>query len=57
MGSLKARKRKLFDRSCDQCQALFINGIYCHEIGCPNMRKVKVDGGWIAPEPEESEDE
>lgn len=22
---------------CDQCQALMINGTYCHELGCPNM--------------------
>jgi len=20
---------------CNQCQALMINGVYCHEIGCP----------------------
>lgn len=23
---------------CDQCQMVAINGIACHEIGCPNMR-------------------
>lgn len=23
--------------SCDQCQMLSINGVACHEIGCPNM--------------------
>lgn len=23
--------------SCDQCQLLRINGIVCHEIGCPNQ--------------------
>ena len=21
---------------CDQCEALMINGMFCHEIGCPN---------------------
>jgi hypothetical protein len=27
---------------CDQCQLLRINGVVCHEIGCPNMpRKCK----------------
>lgn len=20
---------------CNQCEALTINGVYCHEIGCP----------------------
>lgn len=20
---------------CDQCEALMINGVYCHETGCP----------------------
>lgn len=24
---------------CDQCVALTINGVYCHEHGCPNIRK------------------
>jgi hypothetical protein len=23
---------------CDQCQMVSINGVPCHEIGCPNMR-------------------
>lgn len=23
--------------SCDQCQMLSINGVACHETGCPNM--------------------
>jgi len=22
---------------CDQCEQLRINGVVCHEIGCPNM--------------------
>lgn len=21
---------------CDQCEALMINGVFCHESGCPN---------------------
>jgi hypothetical protein len=24
--------------NCDQCQMLSINGVACHESGCPNMR-------------------
>ena len=24
------------DSSCDQCVASMINGVYCHEFGCPN---------------------
>lgn len=24
---------------CNQCQALMINGVFCHETGCPNSRK------------------
>ncbi|KKL55360.1 hypothetical protein LCGC14_2256210 [marine sediment metagenome] len=28
---------------CDQCEAMMINGVYCHEIGCPNIRKNELD--------------
>ena len=24
---------------CDQCQSATINGVFCHETGCPNSRK------------------
>ncbi len=24
---------------CDSCEALMINGIYCHETGCPDAWK------------------
>jgi hypothetical protein len=24
---------------CDQCEAAMINGVFCHETGCPNTRK------------------
>jgi hypothetical protein len=34
------------DLTCDQCNATMINGVYCHETGCPNRGKVKVDGVW-----------
>ena len=33
--------------SCDQCQMLSINGVACHEHGCPNQAKVFEDGEWI----------
>lgn len=23
---------------CDQCEAAMINGVFCHETGCPNSR-------------------
>jgi hypothetical protein len=26
-------------RGCDQCEAAMINGVFCHETGCPNARK------------------
>jgi hypothetical protein len=32
-----------------------INGVYCHETGCPNSHKVKVAGEWVTPELEEGE--
>jgi hypothetical protein len=28
---------------CDQCEAAMINGVFCHETGCPNSRKT-----WVA---------
>ena len=32
---------------CDQCNALYINGVFCHESGCPNEKKKFIDGEWI----------
>jgi|HubBroStandDraft_1064217.scaffolds.fasta_scaffold34755_8 hypothetical protein len=34
---------------CDQCQMLAINGVACHEIGCPNMgaRWDRGDQAWV----------
>ncbi len=26
-------------KKCDQCVAVMINGVYCHEHGCPNVRR------------------
>lgn len=33
--------------ACDQCEAAMINGVFCHEHGCPNARKRYEDGEWI----------
>jgi hypothetical protein len=27
---------------CNQCQPATINGVFCHEAGCPNQRKTWV---------------
>ena len=40
---------------CDQCQVLRINGVACHEIGCPNAwrkeeRECRWCGGMFRPE-------
>jgi hypothetical protein len=34
---------------CDQCEMLSINGVACHETGCPNSRKTWVPdrGEWV----------
>jgi len=32
---------------CDQCEMLSINGVACHETGCPNSRKSWVNGEWV----------
>lgn len=42
---------------CNQCEALMINGVFCHETGCPNSRKVWDDeDGWVDPAPEINDD-
>ena len=33
---------------CDQCEALMINGVFCHEIGCPNQHKKYIDNEWVS---------
>jgi hypothetical protein len=40
---------KQFRLRCNQCEALMINGVFCHETGCPNS-KARYDnesGEWI----------
>lgn len=39
-------------KRCNQCVALVINGVFCHEHGCPNTRKTWVEGEWITNEEE-----
>ena len=31
---------------CNQCEALYINGLFCHETGCPNEKKRWIEGEW-----------
>jgi hypothetical protein len=35
--------------NCNQCQAAMINGVFCHETGCPNSnsRYDAKSGEWI----------
>ena len=35
--------------NCDQCEAAMINGVFCHETGCPNSKKTWVAdrGEWV----------
>ena len=42
-----AEREEKEDNSCNQCVAMMINRVYCHESGCPNMGKVKIDGKWV----------
>ena len=32
---------------CDQCEPLMIQGVFTHEIGCPNSKKKWVSGEWV----------
>ena len=32
---------------CDQCEAVMINGVFCHETGCPNAKRERQ---WMADE-------
>ncbi len=57
---IKLRNNKITGRlervhSCDQCQMLSINGVPCHELGCPSAwrdekRKCKWCGSEFTPE-------
>jgi len=43
--------------SCEYCELIMINIILCHEIGCPNSRKMWVNGKWENQENDEFERE
>lgn len=32
---------------CQECNAMIINKVFCHESGCPNEKKTFVNGEWI----------
>lgn len=34
-----SREGTSVDISCSQCEVLVINGVPCHERGCPNMSR------------------
>lgn len=33
--------------NCDQCEMLSIQGLACHEHGCPNGHKLWIDEKWV----------
>lgn len=45
------------DHRCNQCEAAMINHRYCHEHGCPNRHKIKVDGEWVSPDEDDDNDD
>jgi len=43
---------------CDRCVMLMIQGVPCHETGCPNAGREWVDGEWvIVAEDEDADDD
>ena len=32
---------------CDSCDSAAINGVFCHERGCPRIGQVYRDGEWL----------
>jgi hypothetical protein len=42
-------EREVTQLSCPQCEALMINGVFCHETDCPNENsRYDLDSGaWI----------
>jgi len=42
---LASHKPKRKAKRCEQCVAAMIQGVYCHEHGCPNANKKPKD--WI----------
>ena len=44
-------------KRCDKCSPAVINGVYCHECGCPNFHKVydKHEERWVMPQDDEDD--
>ena len=43
-----AGARDMAKMHCERCDALMINGVFCHEIGCPNSRGVWDGDTWVS---------
>lgn len=43
---------------CNQCDSAYINGVFCHEHGCPNRNKIwdNEEGEWINPKQDEEDE-
>ena len=43
---------------CKECSPMMINGVFCHEIGCSNSRKVWDDANeeWVAQAKDDEEE-
>lgn len=39
---MKTQERKLKHHACDSCEVLYINGLKCHEQGCPDSWKDEI---------------
>ena len=44
---MKARMKLEKRKTCDQCEPMCINGVFCHESGCPNEAKAWVIDEWL----------
>ena len=44
-------------KKCDQCTWVYINGIFCHETGCPNQHKDwdEEESTWVYAPDEDSD--
>ena len=43
---MKRKSDNVKRERCDSCEALMINGVFCHETGCPNAWRVMRSCGW-----------
>jgi hypothetical protein len=47
MQETNRRKYKHNMKKCNQCEALIINGVFCHEHTCPNEHKEWINDEWV----------